>query len=78
MTEAVHHKIEERLDMRGGRVHRTFVTRVFRGGEMVALDLDTGESEWAGGECVATLFRRTFADAMAAAMSYSRITRRET
>jgi len=44
---------------------------VYRGGELVDVDLDTGEATFAGGTPVATLYRRHLGEAHKAGIDYS-------
>lgn len=48
-----------------------FRVDVFRGGEMVDVDPDTGEATFVGGERVATVWRRSESAAHGAGIAYS-------
>lgn len=69
MTECAYHTIECIGPMR-------FKVEVFRGGECVDVDPDTGEATFEGGRKVATLYRRSETLAHEAGITYSRITRK--
>ena len=68
-TECVYHEIEDRAG-KFGTAERYAVT-VFRGGECVDVDMETGEATFSGGVAVATVYRRTIGEAHRAGIDFS-------
>lgn len=70
-AECVYHEIVDRGHEVGIGAATRYEVTVYRGGECVDVDMDTGEATFAGGRRVARVYRRTIAEAHRAGIDFS-------